>query len=154
MGVSLAHPPHPKTRFQSSPLRYASEIITQYQTTVKLPGSFRLAAGKQHLHCYCIFTGRLVETVFNSLGHSCGPELTRQGITLPLDDSSFYYSHFSESLYVAIEIGLYLHFLSVWRIVSEDSFDKLKVFFYLNTSFFCQQLFYFSIPEFSPFQIL
>ena len=82
MGVSLAHSPHPKTRVQSSPLRYASEINTQYLRTVKLPGSFRLAAGKQHLHCYCIFTGRLVETVFNSLGHSCGPELTRQGITL------------------------------------------------------------------------
>ena len=89
MGVSLAHPSHPKTRFQSSPLRYASKTITQYLRTVKLPGSFRLAAGKQHLHCYCIFTGRLVETVFNSLGHSCGPELTRQGITLPLDDYSY-----------------------------------------------------------------
>lgn len=85
----MAHPPHPKTRFQSSPLRYASETNTQYLRTVKLPGSFRLAAGKQHLHCYCIFTGRLVETVFNSLSHSCGPELTRQGITLPLDDYSY-----------------------------------------------------------------
>ena len=77
------------SRFKSYPLRYASKTITQYLTTVKLPGSFRLAAGKQHLHCYCIFTGRLVETVFNSLGHSCGPELTRQGITLPLDDYSY-----------------------------------------------------------------
>ena len=76
-------------RFKSYPLRYASKIITQYLRTVKLPGSFRLAAGKQHLHCYCIFTGRLFETVSNSLGHSCGPELTRQGITLPLDDYSY-----------------------------------------------------------------
>ena len=75
--------------FKSYPLRYALKTNTQYLTTVKLPGSFRLAAGKQHLHCYCIFTGRLVETVFNSLGHSCGPELTRQGITLPLDDYSY-----------------------------------------------------------------
>jgi hypothetical protein len=89
MGVSLAHPPHPKMRFQSSPLRYALKTNTQYLRTVKLPGSFRLAAGKQHLHCYCIFTGHLVETVFNSLSHSCGPELTRQGITLPLDDYSY-----------------------------------------------------------------
>ena len=76
-------------RFKSYPLRYALKTNTQYLTTVKLPGSFRLAAGKQHLHCYCIFTGHLVETVFNSLGHSCGPELTRQGITLPLDDYSY-----------------------------------------------------------------
>ena len=76
-------------RFKSYPLRYVSEINTQYLTTVKLPGSFRLAAGKQHLHCYCIFTGRLFETVFKSLSHSCGPELTRQGITLPLDDYSY-----------------------------------------------------------------
>ena len=75
--------------FKSYPLRYALKTNTQYLTTVKLPGSFRLAAGKQHLHCYCIFTGHLVETVFNSLGHSCGPELTRQGITLPLDDYSY-----------------------------------------------------------------
>lgn len=64
-------------------------MISQYLRTVKLPGSFRLAAGNQHLHWYCIFTGRLVETVFNSLSHSCGPELTRQGITLPLDDYSY-----------------------------------------------------------------
>ncbi len=76
-------------RFKSYPLLYASKAITQYLTIVKLPGSFRLAAGKQHLHCYCIFTGHLVETVFNSLSHSCGPELTRQGITLPLDDYSY-----------------------------------------------------------------
>ena len=76
-------------RFKDSPLRYVSKINNQYLTTVKLPGSFRLAAGKQHLHCYCIFTGRLVETVFKSLSHSCGPELTRQGITLPLDDYSY-----------------------------------------------------------------
>ena len=81
--------PAQKRDFRSYPLRYASKTITQYLTIVKLPGSFRLAAGKQHLHCYCIFTGRLVETVFNSLGHSCGPELTRQGITLPLDDYSY-----------------------------------------------------------------
>ncbi len=78
-----------KCRFKSSPLLYASKIISQYLTTVKLPGSFRLAAGKQHLHCYCIFTGRLVETVLKSLSHSCGPELTWQGITLPLDDYSY-----------------------------------------------------------------
>ncbi len=75
--------------FKGYSLRYALKIKTQYQTTVKLPGSFRLAAGNQHLHWYCIFTGRLVETVLYSLTHSCGPELTWQGITLPLDDYSY-----------------------------------------------------------------
>ena len=70
-------------------LRYASKIKTQYLTIVKLPGSFRLAASNRHLHRYCIFTGLFVETVPQSLSHSCGPELTWQGITLPLDDYSY-----------------------------------------------------------------
>ena len=78
-----------KTTFKGSPLRYASKIKTQYLTVVKLPGSFRLAASNLHLHRYCIFTGLFVETVPQSLSHSCGPELTRQGITLPLDDYSY-----------------------------------------------------------------
>ena len=81
--------PDRNRNFKGSPLRYASKTKIQYLTTVKLPGSFRLAAGNRHLHRYCIFTGRLVETVFKSLSHSCGPELTRQGITLPLDDYSY-----------------------------------------------------------------
>ena len=89
MGVHFRLHGNRDYRFKGYPLRYALKTNTQYLTTVKLPGSFRLAAGKQHLHCYCIFTGHLVETVFNSLGHSCGPELTRQGITLPLDDYSY-----------------------------------------------------------------
>ncbi len=75
--------------FKVSHLRYAFKIKTQYLTIVKLPGSFRLAAGNRHLHRYCIFTGLLVETVPQSLSHSCGPELTWQGITLPLDDYSY-----------------------------------------------------------------
>ncbi len=82
---------HPvrKQNFKVYHLRYASKIRTQCLTTVKLPGSFRLAAGKARLHAYWIFTGRLVETVLQSLSHSCGPELTRQGITLPLDGYSY-----------------------------------------------------------------
>jgi len=77
---------HPvrKQNFKVYPLRYASKTKTQYLTIVKLPGSFRLAAGNRHLYRYCIFTGLLVETAPKSLGLSCGPELTRQGITLNL----------------------------------------------------------------------
>ena len=119
--------------FKGSPLRYASKTKTQYLTTVKLPGSFRLAAGNRHLHRYCIFTGRLVETVFKSLSHSCGPELTRQGITLPLDDSLLLLSiercgHFCHALHIAMQVGLYhLHFYGVWRIVSEDPFKLATI---------------------------
>ena len=72
-----------------SHLRYASKTKIQCLTTVKLPGSFRLAAGNRHLYRYCIFTEQLLETVPWSLNLSCGPELTRQGITLPLDGYSY-----------------------------------------------------------------
>lgn len=40
--------------FKASPLRYASKPKIQYHPTVKLPGSFRLAAGNRHLDRYCI----------------------------------------------------------------------------------------------------
>ena len=43
-------------------------------------GSFRLVTGNRHLHRYYNFAGRVVETVPRSLHHSCGSELTRQGI--------------------------------------------------------------------------
>jgi hypothetical protein len=75
--------------FESSRLRYASKTKIQYLVTVKLPGSFRLATGNQHLYWYCIFTEQLLETVPKSLSLSCGPELTWQGVTLPLDDYSY-----------------------------------------------------------------
>ena len=74
---------------KASRLRYAFKTKTQYLATVKLPGSFRLAAGNRHLYRYCIFTELLVETVPQSLDLSCGPELTWQGITLPLDGYSY-----------------------------------------------------------------
>src|SRR5687768_15846442 len=45
-------------------------------------GSFRLAAGTRYLHRVCNFTGSLVETVLQSLRHSCRSELTRQGTSL------------------------------------------------------------------------
>jgi hypothetical protein len=45
-------------------------------------GSFRPAAGNQHLHWYCNFAGPPIETAPKSLLHSCRSELTRQGISL------------------------------------------------------------------------
>ena len=51
-------------------LRYASLKYRQYQVTVKLLGSFRLAAGNRHLHRYCIFTERFSETVAQTLHYS------------------------------------------------------------------------------------
>src|SRR3989339_180022 len=57
-------------RFKSYHLRYASETYRQYQVAVKLPGSFRLAAGNRHLHRYCIFTERVSETVAQTWHYS------------------------------------------------------------------------------------
>jgi hypothetical protein len=71
-----------KDRFKVSHLCYAWTTQPQYQAVVKLLGSFRLTTGNRHLHRYCIFTERVLETVFHSLRHSCTSELTRQGITL------------------------------------------------------------------------
>lgn len=75
-------PPTRKSGFKVSHLRYAFKTKIQYLTTVKLPGSFRLAAGNRRLHRYWIFTEQLLETVPQSLDLSCGPELTWQGVTL------------------------------------------------------------------------
>src|SRR5699024_6219326 len=52
-------------------------------------GSFRPVAGNGHHHPYFIFTGPPVETALKSLHHSCGSELTRQGISLPSDRYSY-----------------------------------------------------------------
>ena len=52
-------------------------------------GSFRLVAGNWLLHQYNNFAGWAVETVPKSLRHSCGSELTRQGISLPEDRYSY-----------------------------------------------------------------
>ena len=71
-----------KNCFKASHLFYAYNTQPQYEAVVKLLGSFRLTTGNRHLHRYCIFTERVLETVFQSLRHSCTSELTRQGITL------------------------------------------------------------------------
>ena len=52
-------------------------------------GSFRLAASNPHLHGHFNFTKPTLETVEKSLHHSCRSELTRQGISLPLDRQSY-----------------------------------------------------------------
>ncbi len=82
MGISLATPRYPKARFKVSPLFYALIQQPQYEATVKLLGSFRLTAGTRHLYRDCIFTEQVLETVSQSLRHSCTSELTRQGNTL------------------------------------------------------------------------
>ena len=108
-----------KSDFKVSHLCYAERINCQYQATVKLPGAFRLSMGNRHLHRYCIFTGHLVETVLQSLRLSCTSELTGQGITLIVVTRikkqklrikllKFRMDYFYPSLYVAIEVGLYL----------------------------------------------
>ena len=71
-----------KGTFKASPLHYAWKPQAQYQPTVKLLGSFRLATGSEHLRSHCKFTGRLVETVPQSFRYWCASELTRQGISL------------------------------------------------------------------------
>ena len=89
--------------FNVSHLCYASIEQPQYEATVKLPGSFRLTAGTRHLYRDCIFTEQVLETVSQSLRHSCTSELTRQGNTL-------YFSFFTAPALVgACTIGLYLH---------------------------------------------
>lgn len=46
-------------------------------------GSFRPADKNPHLHGYFNFTELILETVEESLYHSCWSKLTRQGISLP-----------------------------------------------------------------------
>ena len=95
MGISLTTPWYPKAHFKVSLLYYALIQQPQYEATVKLLGSFRLTAGRGHLHPHCIFTEQVLETVSQSLRLSCTSELTRQGIAL-------FYSFFSfaEGLYL------------------------------------------------------
>ena len=69
----------------SRPPTYATHAGPKPNTKLQLrfTGSFRLAAGMSHLHDNYSFTESLVETVLQSLRHSCRSELTRQGISLP-----------------------------------------------------------------------
>ena len=69
----------------SRPPSYATHAGSKPNTKLQLrfTGSFRLAAGMSHLHDNYSFTESLVETVVQSLRHSCRSELTRQGTSLP-----------------------------------------------------------------------
>src|SRR6476620_7338920 len=83
---------HPNWRpgFNVSHLSYTSHSEHQYQTIVKVSGSFRPAARNEHLYSYCNFAEFMVETAGKSLLHSCRSELTRQGISLPSDGYSYH----------------------------------------------------------------
>ena len=59
------------------------KILPQYINIVKVPGSFRLAANTLHLHREFNFTGLVLETVGQSLRHSCRTSIKCQGISLP-----------------------------------------------------------------------
>lgn len=90
MGISLTTPRYPKARFKVSPLYYAHTQQPQYEATVKLLGSFRLTAGMGHLYPNCIFTEQVLETVSQSLRHSCTSELhvRRVNVVLTFSDST------------------------------------------------------------------
>ena len=77
----------PKKR--TSHLFYTQNFSTQYITIVKVAGSFRLAAGTPHLHGDFNFTELVLETVGQSLRHSCRTPIKCQGISLPLDRQSY-----------------------------------------------------------------
>jgi hypothetical protein len=89
-------------------------------------GSFRPAAGNQHLHWYCNFAGPPIETVPKSLLHSCRSELTRQGISLSFlrrfhDGLDSIFIQQPASAIPARQSRASLRSMAgVWRIVSED----------------------------------
>ena len=83
-GVSLSDSLDTKIPSSQSP-SYATHVGSKPNTILQLrfTGSFRLVAGMSHLHDNYSFTESLVETVVQSLRHSCRSELTRQGTSLP-----------------------------------------------------------------------
>ena len=64
---------------------YAQQFLSSPQclASVKLSGSFCPGADRPHLHSHFNFVEQRFKTVIKSLYLSCGPELTRQGVTLP-----------------------------------------------------------------------
>jgi hypothetical protein len=64
---------------------YSTHVGSKPNTILQLrfTGSFRLTTGMSHLHDNYSFTEYLLETVVQSLRHSCRSELTRQGTSLP-----------------------------------------------------------------------
>src|SRR6185295_12030151 len=88
-------------------------------------GSFRPIVGSLHLHRQYNFTEPLVETALKSLRHSCGSELTRQGISLDVVTSPWramarsFLPH--SGCRHAVRTISSPHVRGVWRLVSEDS---------------------------------
>ena len=72
-----------------SHLFYTRHIILQLKIIVKVHGVFPSNHKSPHLHGHFKFTKCMLETVKKSLHHSCRSELTRQGISLPLDRQSY-----------------------------------------------------------------
>src|SRR3989344_7670851 len=103
-------------RFKVSHLRYATHPYIQYQITVKLLGSFRLAAGRRHLHRPCISTEQIPETVTKSLYHSCASELTRQGISLKCSLNLY-------SIFIQLSLEHGVWYLRILVYFIEDSFS-------------------------------
>ena len=77
--------PYPLTRVFPSlpPILYINcrDPISSYSKALR--GLSVRSRVNTHLHVYYNFAGPPVETVPKSLRHSCGSELTRQGISLP-----------------------------------------------------------------------
>ena len=123
--------------FKVSHLCYAIKSHPQYQVVVKLPGSFRLAAGRRHLHRHCIFTKLFLETVPQSLHHSCTSKITRLGISLMYSFNTHHGLYLIPSLIkseghdvglLLIVIGLCIHFCM------QGNFVHLFTYFYNSPS--------------------
>ncbi len=130
MAISLSSRAQPKPYTSNlSPLYYAVHEHLQYQTRVKLLGSFRLSAGNRHLHRYCIFTELFPETVPQSLHLSCTSELTRQGISLNYSSSwtlsySFTLRHSELWRWSLVNhIGLQVHFCTTGSFMMRKQLD-------------------------------
>ena len=90
-------------------------------------GSFRPAAGNQHLHWYCNFAGPPIETAPKSLLHSCRSELTRQGISLSL---LLYFHTGLDSIFIQQLTSLSRRFVlpaTLLRIVTSLSLDARRI---------------------------
>ena len=83
-GIQRATPYQPKPILPSLPpilcIRYRDSISSYSKALRGLSVQSRV---NTHLHAFFNFAGPPVETAPKSLRHSCGSELTRQGISLP-----------------------------------------------------------------------
>ena len=83
-GIPTAAPRSPKEPLQSVPPILCINCrgsISSYSKALR--GLSVQSRVNTHLHVYYNFAGPPVETAPKSLRHSCGSELTRQGISLP-----------------------------------------------------------------------